>query len=110
MTNKHTPEPWFVKTERRTKRDYCSEQIWGNYSQPEHKRIEIGYAEGFSDEDKVRLVECVNFCKGFTNKQLKDMGSLKQQQSILVAFLREEGYEIDCVNELASITPPGEGE
>lgn len=79
----HTQEPW---------------RVWGKTLEPEWDmnyiivgqieplpccqsgEVSISYMD--TQENAERAVACVNFCKGYSNEQLKEMNSLLMQKSI----------------------------
>lgn len=110
--NKHTPEPWEVRTEVTDLSDETGEDqltqyvIWpkNNYKNSMGfevtQRVAICF-NGLSErKDAKRIVACVNFCEGFSDKQLAEMGSLKEycdwvkeQRLNILRISNQEGVE-----------------
>lgn len=93
--SKHTKEPWIIH-------EFDDELFVGIPKSSLNGPVNLGeivFSMDFQDytneaklrdkENAKRVVECVNFCAGFTNEQLKEMGDLKRLHGNLMVLQQE---------------------
>ncbi len=102
MINNHTPEPWSVGVpdvwpKHFSRYEYMPVGIYSEADCEFHAVADCSMNascrwEDEAQENAERIVACVNFCAGFSNKELKNMGSLKD--ALEKEFERGEGLGI----------------